>query len=158
MLPVACDVERLLLHDKYLRIFAVEILTLFPLLATALYIYTGNQFLAAPLLLPAIITLPMWLRLEARRRKRVMKIFQVENIRDIVLPLSCVSEAYYTPAVGVKFTIVDAVHESRTVRYVDYEERRKGERVILILDGCGRVLASASVDRPPSIDTISKLS
>ncbi|MEM0482490.1 MAG: hypothetical protein QXM16_06370 [Nitrososphaerota archaeon] len=157
VLPVAGDVDRLLLHDKYLRILAVEMLTLFPLLAAALYIFTGNQYLASSLIPPAMITLPIWLKWESRRKRRVMKVFSVESVWDVVLPLSNNHGLHYAPSLGAKFTIVDAVHGSVRVRYVDYSERREGESVILILDDLGRVLAAASVDRPPSLDTITKL-
>jgi hypothetical protein len=157
VLPVAGDVDRLLLHDKYLRILAVEMLTLFPLLAAALYIFTGNKYLAAILILPATITLPIWLRWEARRKRRVMGVFSVESVWDVVLPLSNNHGLHYAPSLGARLTIVDAVHGSVRVRYVDYNERRRGERVILILDDVGRVLASASVNNPPSLDTITKL-
>ncbi len=157
MLPVAGDVDRLLLHDKYLRILAVEMLTLFPLLATALYIFTGNQLLAASLIPPAIITLPIWLRWESRRKRRVMGVFSVENARDVILPISSHHGLHYAPLLGARFTIVDAVRESTRVRYLDYSERVRGERVILILDDLGRVLAASSMNRPPRLDTVTRL-
>ncbi|MEM0382506.1 MAG: hypothetical protein QW580_07630 [Nitrososphaerota archaeon] len=158
MLPRANDVNRLLLHDRYLRILAVEVLTLFPLLSVISYIFLHNLSLALSLLIPSIVALPAWLRWEARRKRRFMRIFQVVSVKQVVAPLMGIHEAYHALSIGVRLTVVDAAHGSMLVSYVDFEERRMGEKVILILDCRGRVLAAASMDRPLSLDMLTGLS
>ncbi|MCS7145111.1 MAG: hypothetical protein NZ938_00240 [Aigarchaeota archaeon] len=157
MLSVATEASRLLLHDKYLRILALEVSVLFPILSTSLYFFLNNIFVALLPLLPALAVLYAWLRREADRRRRTMGIFRVVAVREIVAPFARGNEPLQSLSIGVRLTIVDAARKSIVVRYVDYERRERGERLLLILDGDGRVLAAAPLSRPPKLEVVLSL-
>jgi hypothetical protein len=44
-----------------------------------------------------------------------------------------------------------------SVRYIDYDSRRVGERLLLVLDRKGRVLASSPLSRPVDVDLLVRI-
>lgn len=157
MLPIATSVERLLLRDRYTRILAAEMLALLSTLSASVHIFIGDETISLSLLVPIILVVISWIRWETRRKRRFMKIFQVKRVHSITLPLTLGNTTHFAPLICTRFEAVEAVNESMTVRYVDYEDRRVGEKVLLIFDGGGRVLAVAPLDRPPRLDVVSRL-
>jgi len=153
---LALDADRLLIRDKYLRILALEAIALSLILSATLYVLAGSPYGAAALLAPPAIVSAKWLGWEARRRRRVMRVYRVVGASSIIAPVIGGLGGYH-PSIDVKLTLVEAAHLDHLVRYIDYEERRRGERVVLILDEDGGVLASASLDRPPRLETLRSL-
>ncbi|MEM4190692.1 MAG: hypothetical protein QW555_06360 [Nitrososphaerota archaeon] len=157
MMYAATSVERLLLHDRYVRVFALEVLSLFLLLSTVIILVLRDLHLSLITLAPAMVTVPAWLLWEQKRKSRVLKIFKVSKVVNSSMPLADYRVPINMLVLDAKLTMVEALHGSQTIRYLDYEERSLGEQVLLVIDGSGRVLAAESLSRPPSLKLLMKI-
>lgn len=157
VLHAATSVERLLLRDKYLRILALEVISLFLLLSITVNLFFNDFNLSLFLLTPAIITLPAWIIQEIQRKKRTIGVFKVLKIVNVIGPFVEHRTPVYAFTIGVKFTIVEAVHGLQHIRYLDYLERRLGEQVLIVLDSRKRVIAAQSLNSLLSLETLMKL-
>jgi hypothetical protein len=157
MLIPATTLERLYTRDKYLRLLAAELSIGLPLISMVSVVFLRNPLLGLVPLLTAVVVLSAWIIWESERGKRRAGIFEVTRVGEALILLNMRPRSWLFPAVTLSLTAVECLGEMGSVRYIDYDSRRVGERLLLVLDRKGRVLASSPLSRPVDVDLLVRI-
>ncbi|MCS6788505.1 MAG: hypothetical protein NZ733_04350 [Aigarchaeota archaeon] len=159
----AVSFERLLLSDRMKRVLFAELMASTALVAVLMAAVNRLPFEGAVVGgVVATAVAVVWARWEAGRRLRrlttatVVRTFlsHVRDHRHPPLPFGPFIHPYVQPLRGY---LVEAMTRNGPIRYVDHEPRTEGERVLLLLDGRGRVLAASRAGDGVRLDLLLRL-
>jgi hypothetical protein len=157
MLNSATTIERLYRLDNYLRILAAELSLGLPTLSIISVTLLANLYSASVLLIASVVVLYFWIRWEFSRRRRRAAVFEVTRVTETFIHLGSRSRIWFFPPLTLRLTIVECSSRHGVAKYVDYDTRRVGEKLLLILDRKGRVLASAPLSKPVDVQILMRL-
>jgi hypothetical protein len=81
----------------------------------------------------------------------------VTRVTETFIHLGSRSRIWFFPPLTLRLTIVECSSRHGVAKYVDYDTRRVGEKLLLILDRKGRVLASAPLSKPVDVQILMRL-
>ncbi|MEM3808101.1 MAG: hypothetical protein QW413_05880, partial [Nitrososphaerota archaeon] len=98
-----------------------------------------------------------WVGWELKRKKRRLSVCRVINVRmltHVTAPAGIVGSLISMEYV---YYLIEIVCNGINVKYIDFEERRIGETLVVLLDHNNRVVAVAPISNPPRIEILKKL-
>ncbi|MCS7118332.1 MAG: hypothetical protein NZ957_06070 [Thaumarchaeota archaeon] len=159
----AVSFERLYFTDRMKRVLFVELIAstsvVVVLMAAINRLSLEGAVLGAAIVTALALT---WSRWETKRRTRRLTLATVVRTffsyrreqRPPTLPLGPILYPYVAPVRGY---LVEAATKEGLIRYMDHEPRSEGERLLLLLDGRGRVLATSRVSAGVRLDLLLRL-
>ncbi|MCS7094959.1 MAG: hypothetical protein NZ988_04020 [Thaumarchaeota archaeon] len=159
----AVSFERLYLTDRMTRVLFAELLAstsvVAVLMASINYLSPEGALLIG--LIVAVILLN-WGRWEVARRSRklvlavIIRTFFTLRLesKPAVPPFGSGSNSHTSSSRGY---LVEAKTKDTVIRYTDHEPRSEGERIFMILDGKGRVLATSKIGNGVKLDLLLRL-
>gem|GEM_PF-701918 len=153
--------------DRMKRVLVLELLFSAGVVAVAVglrsdALHHGLAVLAAV----SSVIAALWIRWELGRKRRKLAVGTVLRTLDLVrgteVPRFHVIAGNPVPrgqqAPGpVRGFVVDAEVNGTRIRYIDHSPRSRGERVLLLLDGKGEVIASAGSESRVPLELLMKL-
>jgi len=157
-LPPALSFEGRLKYYRLMRAFTFEInAILWGATAALLFLQQHSAIILATASM-AVLATTYAVLYELRRRRRRLRMGTVSSVREIRR-----EHGLYVPFVPFmaltfrQFEVEVTCDKDFVVRYVDCEPRRVGDRVLLLLDHVGNVLAVNPLNRLISLDMLKKL-
>ncbi|MEM2932453.1 MAG: hypothetical protein QXI61_06395 [Nitrososphaerota archaeon] len=149
--------ESALSQDLLIRTLFIEIFTIFTASAIILGIFT--LLIIPVLILIAASTLIglWWVGWELKRKKRRLSVCRVINVRMLTHVTAPTGIAGSLISMEYVYYLIEIVCNGINVKYIDFEERRIGETLVVLLDHNNRVVAVAPISNPPRIEILKKL-
>ncbi len=149
--------EEIVKNDRLVRVFLIEVNVILWGVTLALLFLEHEPLLIAIVLATASAFTFLMFRIENRRRRRrlvmgiVVESREMKYRTDLRIP--------YAPTASLIYRIYDVnilCDDKTNVRYFDKRRREIGERVLVLLDHQGRLLAVSAKDKPVSLDILRK--
>jgi hypothetical protein len=144
-------------HDLLVRTLFLELFIIFGASTIILGLFSTMLLPALILVVPSLLIATYWIVWELRRKKRRLRLCQVTRAEVLTRGTAPLGMAGSLISIDYVYYLVEICCGDLRVRYIDFEERRVGETLVVLLDHKNRVLAVAPLSRPPRIEILKKL-
>lgn len=149
--------EYALSQDILIRRLFIEIFTIFTASALVLGIFTYILIPTLILIVSSAIIGAWWIVWELKRKKRRLRKCRVVSIKVLTHIATPTGIAGSLISMGYVYYLVEIVCNELNVKYIDFEERRIGDILVVLFDHNNRVIAVAPISNPPRIEILKKL-
>jgi hypothetical protein len=144
-------------HDLLVRTLFLELFTIFGASTIILGLFSTMLLPALILVVPSFLIAVYWIVWELRRKKRRLRLCQVARVEVLTRGAAPLGVAGSLISIDYVYYLVEICCGEFRDRYIDFEERRVGETLVVLLDYKNRVVAVAPLSRPPRIEILKKL-
>jgi len=154
---IAESFEMLLSRDLFLRTLFLELFLIFGSSAIILGIFSTNLLPALILVIPSSLIAIHWVTWEFKRKKRRLRICQVTRVEALTRSTPPLGTSGSLISIDYMYYLVEISCKGFKVKYTDFEERRIGETLVILLDHKNRVMAVAPLSKPPRLEILKRL-
>jgi len=149
--------EMALSHDLLVRTLFLELFIIFAASTTILGLFSTMLLPALILIIPSSLIAIHWIMWELKRKKRRLKLCQVTRVEVYTRSAIPLGIAGSLVSIDYMYYLVEISCRELKVTYIDFEERRIGENLVVLLDHRNRVIAVAPLGSPPRLEILKKL-
>lgn len=149
--------ESALSLDILIRTLYMEIFAIFSASAIILGIFTTMIIPTLILIISSALIGAYWAAWELKRKKRRLRLCRVINVQVLARSMAPTGIAGSLISMEYLYYLVEIVCNGVNTKYIDFEERRIGEILVVLLDQKNKVVAVTPISRPPRIEILKKL-